>query len=125
MSEAEQDILRCRRCERQVTADELDRILWCEECVTAERRRAAWWGRGLAVGAVGLLALWIALVIRPGPEFRILWALVLIVAYALGARLAHELVFGIARVRNRAGARAGQSGDRAHQTGDRGDQTPA
>lgn len=112
MSDVEQDTLRCRRCRREVTADELDRILWCEACVAAERRRAAWWGRGLTVGAVGLLALWIALVIRPGQQFRILWALVLIVAYALGARLAHELVFGIARVRNRAGARADRAGDR-------------
>lgn len=111
MSEAEQDSLRCRRCRREVTGDELDRILWCEECVTAERRRAAWWGRGVAVGAAGLLALWIALVIRPGPEFRILWALVLIVAYTLGARLVHELFFGIVRVRNRAGARAADRSD--------------
>jgi hypothetical protein len=108
MNEAEQDILRCRRCRQEVTAEELDRILWCEECVAAERRRAAWWGRGLAVGAVGVLALWIALVIRPAQEFRILWALVLIVAYALGARLANELVFGTARVRNRAGARGAE-----------------
>lgn len=106
MTGPQHDTIRCRRCRRESTAAELDRILWCEECVAAERRRAAWWGRGLAVTAVGLLALWIALVIRPGRDFRILWALVLIVAYALGARLANELFFGITRVRNRAGARA-------------------
>lgn len=89
-----------------VDADEVDRILWCEDCVAAERRRAAWWGRGIAFVAVALLALWIALGIRPGPDFRILWALVLIVAYVLGARLAHELVYGVIRVRNRPGARS-------------------
>lgn len=105
MGEEAGDTVRCRRCRQSATADELDRLLWCEECVTAERRRAAWWGRGLAVAAVALLALWIAVAVRPGPDFRILWALVVVVAYALGARLAHELAFGVIRVRNRPGAR--------------------
>lgn len=104
MSDApDDDILRCRRCGREATTDELDRLLWCEECVAAERRRAAWRGRALALLAAGVLALWIAIAIRPGPDFRILWALVLIVAYALFARLAHELMYGIVRVRNRPG----------------------
>lgn len=106
MNASDDDAPRCRRCRRATTADELDRILWCEECVSAERKRSARWGRLLAVLAVGLLAVWIALVIRPGEAFRILWALVLIVAYALGARLASELFFGMARVRNRPGVRS-------------------
>lgn len=109
------DVLRCRRCRREVTAGDLDRILWCEDCVAVERKRAAWWGRGIALVAVALLAVWIALAIRPGEDFRILWALVLIVAYALGARLAHELVYGIVRVRNHPGARAGSDSEPARE----------
>lgn len=81
-------------------------MLWCEECVAAERRRAAWWGRGLAFVAAVLLALWIALFVRPGPDFRILWAVLLIFAYYLFTRLARELSYGVIRVRNRPGARS-------------------
>lgn len=99
------DTLHCRRCQRERTADELDRLLWCEDCVAAERRRAAWWGRGLALAAASLLALWIALVVRPGTEFRILWAVLLIFAYYLFTRLARELSYGVIRVRNQPGAR--------------------
>lgn len=106
MTQTDEDTLRCQRCTREASTDELDRILWCEQCVQAERRRAAWWGRGIALLGAGLLALWIALSVRPGSEFRILWALVLVVAYGLFARLAHELVYGVIRVRNRPGARA-------------------
>ncbi len=106
MDRTDQDGVRCRRCRRVRSGDELDRILWCEECVAAERGRAAWWGRGLALAGAGLLALWIALGIRPGDRFLFLWAIVVVVAYVLGGRLARELVFGAVRVRNRPGARA-------------------
>ncbi|MFW6205912.1 MAG: hypothetical protein ACOC5I_01605 [Gemmatimonadota bacterium] len=110
MTEHNEDVLRCRRCGREAAPDEVDRLLWCEDCVLAERSRAAWWGRGIALVTAGLLALWIAVQIRPGDRFRILWALVLIVAYLLIARLAHELVYGVRRVRNRSGARSGERG---------------
>lgn len=103
----EDDAVRCQRCHRVTPGDELDGMLWCEECVAAERRRARRWGRGLGIGAVALLALWIALAIRPGDQFRYLWAIVLIVALGLTVRLARELVFGVVRVRNRPGVRAG------------------
>lgn len=106
MTERPEEALYCRRCEREAGPDELDRLLWCEDCVAAERGRTAWWGRGIALLTAGLLALWIALEIRPGDRFLLLWALVLVVAYGLIARLAHELVYGIMRVRNRPGARA-------------------
>ncbi len=99
------DEVRCRRCGRTVAPDDLDRILWCEECVTAERRAAARWGRGLAFAAATLLGIWIALAIRPAGQFRYLYGLVIIVAFVLGSRLGTELVFGIGRVRNRPGAR--------------------
>ena len=103
---ANENEIRCHRCHREVGADDLDRILWCEECVDAERKRAGWWGRGIAAGAVLLLVGWILWAIQPGPDFRILWLLVLAVAYGLIARLGKELVFGVRRVRNRPGARA-------------------
>lgn len=103
IEQANPDTLYCRRCGREAAADSLDRLLWCEECVTAERRRSAWWGRGLAFVAAVLLALWIAIVIQPGADFRLLWAVLLIFAYYLFTRLARELAYGVIRVRNRPG----------------------
>lgn len=99
------DKARCRRCRRPTPGDDLDRILWCPDCVTAERKRGARWGRGLAFAAATLLGVWIAIAIRPGGQFRYLYGLVVAVAFVLGARLGTELVFGIARVWNRPGAR--------------------
>lgn len=101
MADSTDDTLYCHRCGRPGTADDLDRMLWCEECIGAERRRAAWWGRGIALVAAVLFALWIALAVRPGPDFRILWAVLLLFAYYLFTRLARELTYGVIRVRNR------------------------
>jgi hypothetical protein len=106
MTEPDDYTVRCRRCGRVIPGDELDRILWCEDCVTAEGRLAARRGRVVALLGAGLLAVWIAISIRPGDQFLALWAIVILVAYALGARLARELIYGIARMRNRPGARA-------------------
>ena len=105
MTEHDPDAARCRRCRRVTPGDDLDRILWCEECTVAERKRAARWGRGLAFAAATLLGVWIAWAIRPADEFRYLYALVIVVAFVLGSRLGTELVYGIVRVRNHPGAR--------------------
>lgn len=105
MTDRDDVVVRCRRCRRPTPGDDLDRILWCEECVTAERKRAGRWGRGLAFAAATLLGVWIAAALRPADEFRYLYALVIVVAFVLGSRLGTELVYGIVRVRNRPGAR--------------------
>lgn len=107
MTDYDEELARCRRCLRPTPGDDLDRILWCEECVAAERKRAARWGRGLAFAAATLLGVWIALAIRPSDSFRYLYGLVIVVAFVLGSRLGTELVFGIARVRNRPGVLEG------------------
>jgi hypothetical protein len=107
------DVLRCHRCLRVRTVDELDRMLWCEECQVAERRRAGWLGRALGFAAAVALSVWIAIRKQPSEDFLILWALVVIVALYLLSRLGQELVFGIIRVRNVAGARAADDGARA------------
>lgn len=101
------DVLRCHRCRQVRTTDELDRMLWCDECRLAERRRAAWLGRAIAFGAAVALSFWIAIEIRPSRDFLVLWALVVVVAFYLLSRLGQELVYGIGRVRNVPGVRAG------------------
>ena len=114
MTNPEDEAIRCRRCGRVTPGEELDGQLWCEECVEAEKRRAALWGRGLAFAAATVLGIWIALAIGPAGQFRYLYAFVVVVAFVLGARLATELVFGIVRVRNRPGVRAPGPVDHDH-----------
>jgi hypothetical protein len=109
MAHRDEDILRCRRCRQASTVDDLDRMLWCEECRRAERRRAGWLGRAFGFAAAVALSFWIAIVIGPSDEFRVLWALVVIVAFYLLSRLGQELVYGVLRVRNEPGARAPQA----------------
>jgi hypothetical protein len=99
------DAMRCHRCRQERPTDQLDRMIWCEECLRVERRRAAWWGRGMAFLAAVALSFWIAIQVQPSDQFLMLWALVVIVAFYLGSRLGTELVFGILRVRNVPGAR--------------------
>jgi apolipoprotein N-acyltransferase len=105
----QEDTPRCHRCRQERTSEELDRILWCEDCQRAERRRAAWLGRAIAFAAAIALTFWIALDVQPAADFRIVWALVIIAAFYLVSRLVKELVYGLARVRNEPGARAGEA----------------
>jgi hypothetical protein len=105
------DTLRCRRCGQVRTTDELDRTLWCDECRLAERRRAGWLGRAAGFAAAVALSFWIAIAVRPAPDFRVLWALVVLVAFYLLSRLGQELFYGIIRVRNLPGARAGRTSE--------------
>jgi hypothetical protein len=111
MPPLEEDTLRCHRCLRVRTTDELDRTLWCDDCRLAERRRAGWLGRALGFLAAVALALWIALWVRPSDQFLLLWASVLVVALYLFSRLGKEIIYGIIRVRNVPGARAGRYDD--------------
>jgi hypothetical protein len=110
MYDRDDDTLRCRRCSQVRTVDELDRVLWCDDCRLAERRRAGWWGRAAAFAAAVALSFWIAIAIQPSDQFLLLWALVVIVAFYLLSRLGQELVYGVFRVRNAPGARAGDAG---------------
>jgi hypothetical protein len=100
------DTLRCHRCRRTRTTDELDRTLWCDDCRLAERRRAAWWGRAAGFAGAVALSLWIAIRIQPSDQFLILWATVVIVAFYLFSRLGQELIYGVIRVRNVPATRA-------------------
>ncbi len=107
MPPQDDDTLYCRRCRMPGTVDELDRMLWCDECKRAERRRAGWLGRALGFAAAIALSFWIAIVIQPSDQFLLLWALVVIVAFYLLSRLGQELLYGVFRIRNVPGARAG------------------
>jgi hypothetical protein len=97
----------CLRCLQPKPARDLDRLLWCKECVVKARRRAArrGWIAGTALAVV--LGLYIGLVIRPDLSLiPALWVATLLIAFYLGARVTRELLFGLDRVRNRPAAEA-------------------
>lgn len=92
----------CVRCLQKRSVEDLDRLLWCEECQAAAKRRAAMRG-WLAGGALAvILALYIWLVIQP--DLSLIptgWAATLLVAFYLGSRVARELFLGWERLANR------------------------
>jgi hypothetical protein len=94
--------LTCVRCLRVKPAAELDRLLWCDECVARARKRATFWGWITGAALAGVLALYIWLAIQP--DLSLIptgWLATLAVAFYLGGRIARELYLGVMRVRNR------------------------
>jgi hypothetical protein len=122
MLHRDDDILRCHRCRQERPPTSWTACSGARSACRAERRRAGWWGRALGFAAAVALSFWIAIVIQPSDEFRVLWALVVIVAFYLLSRLGQELVFGMLRVRNVPGARAaGRGKDRPGGSGRKAD----
>jgi hypothetical protein len=92
----------CVRCLEVKSVKELDRLLWCEECRTIARRRAAI--RGWVAGALVafLLALYVWFAIQPDPDLIPgVWLALLAASLYLAARAARELFYGWDRLLNR------------------------
>jgi hypothetical protein len=97
----------CIRCLRPTPSAELDRLLWCPECVEAARRRSARIGWVAGAGLALVLAAYIWFGIQP--DLSLIptgWALTLVVAFYLGGRVAREIAYGAMRLRNRRAAEA-------------------
>lgn len=91
----------CIRCLEVRPTEELDRLLWCEECLERAGRRAnrIGWISGGVIALV--LALWIWFVIRPDLSLiPALWGATLAVAFYLGGRVSREIAYGVMRLRN-------------------------
>ena len=93
--------LSCGRCGRAFRARELDRHLWCDECVATTRARAS--GVGWKVGGVmaAVLAGWIYLVQQPSAMLIGGWIGAVLATFWLGARAGKELCYGVLRFRHR------------------------
>lgn len=100
------DSVTCVRCLLVKEKRELDRMLWCESCRAAARRRADRWGWTIGAVAAALLALWIWLYIRPSDLVIGGWVGTVVAALWLGARVAREIVYGAMRFQNRRAAEA-------------------
>lgn len=96
------DDITCIRCLETKPREELDRLLWCDECLHLARRRASAKGRLVGILFALGVALYVGLWIRP--DYSLIptaWIAVLAVAYIIGIRMAREFIFGWARLRNR------------------------
>lgn len=89
----------CARCGEIRDSTELDRMLWCETCLSVARIRAARVGWGFGIGLAAALAAWIWIVVRPSDLVPGAWLAILVAAAWLGAKLAREVAFGVYRAR--------------------------
>lgn len=117
----------CVRCLQVKSVQELDRLLWCEECLARARQRAAWRGWAAGVALAAGLGLYIWLVIQPDLSLiPTAWIATLAVALYLGGRVARELFYGYERLANRRAMEAvppgsAKTGETKGKKTDRGD----
>ncbi len=91
----------CVRCLTVLDYTDVDRLMWCEECRAAAKRRAGWWGWlfGLLMGAA--LAAWIWLVVQPSDLVIGGWIATVVAALWIGGKVAREIAYGTMRFMNR------------------------
>ena len=90
----------CVSCERTCRSTELDRHLWCEECIAAARASAKRVGWKFGGGVAAALAAWIFLIVQP----TILiggWIGAVLAAFWLCSRIGTEFWYGHLRFRKR------------------------
>lgn len=89
----------CLLCLRTKPRQDLDRLLWCDACKADAQARAV--SRGWYVGAsvAVALALWIWLYIQPSDMLIGGWIGTVVAALYVSARVAREVLYGVARLR--------------------------
>ena len=90
----------CASCARTCRAAELDRHLWCEECIASARARSKRVGGVFGLGLAGALAAWIFLVQQPTVLIAG-WFGAILATLWLGARIGTEFWYGFQRFRRR------------------------
>jgi hypothetical protein len=79
---------------------EMDRLLWCEDCRSRARERAAWWGWLAGLIFAGFVAAYILLVVRPSDLVMGGWIATIVAAVWIGARIGKEVAYGVMRFMN-------------------------
>ena len=95
------DTATCVRCLEEKDVEELDRLLWCEECRSTARGRAGIWGWSIGALFAALLAVWIWLYIQPSDLVISGWIATVVAALWIGGRVAREIAYGVMRFQNR------------------------
>jgi hypothetical protein len=93
---------RCLLCRETKPRQDLDRLLWCDACVADAKARALSrsWCVGSAIAVV--LALWIWLYVQPSDMLIGGWIGTVVAALYVSARVAREVLYGVARFRGEA-----------------------
>ncbi len=91
----------CVRCLQPKAREDLDRMLWCDACCEAARRRAASQGWLVGLIAAAILALWIWLFVKPSNLVIGGWIGTVLAAFYVSARVAREIIHAAARIRSR------------------------
>jgi hypothetical protein len=94
------DVATCVRCLEVKDIMEMDRLLWCEDCRSRARERAAWWGWLTGLIFAGFVAAYIFLVVRPSDLVMGGWIATLVAAVWIGARIGKEIAYGVMRFMN-------------------------
>lgn len=89
----------CARCGAEHSRGELDRMLWCPECIESTRVDAGRRARWVAAGITLLFTGWLLLRVRPGGGLLPAWLGVAAATWWLSARLATEVLYGMVRAR--------------------------
>ena len=100
------ELTTCVRCLEEKDVEEMDRLLWCEACQNAARRRAGVWGWGFGILLGTLLALWIWIVPKPSDLIIGGWIATVVAALFIGSRIGKEVAFGVIRFNNQKAAEA-------------------
>jgi len=94
------DLTTCVRCLQKKDLEGMDRLLWCEECREAARKRAVLWGWAAGVVLAAMLASWIWLIVQPSDLVIGGWIATVVAALWVGARVAREIAYGVMRFNN-------------------------
>ncbi len=89
----------CLLCLETKPREDLDRLLWCDECLEAAQNKATSqsWYVGFAVAVV--LVLWIWLYVQASTLGIGPWIGMVLAAFYVSARMAREVLYTVARVR--------------------------
>ena len=88
----------CLICLQTKPRQDVDRLLWCDECREAAQTRAASRSWYVALAVAVALALWIWLYVQATLVIS-WWIGVVLAAFYLSARMAREVLYAVARVR--------------------------
>ncbi len=94
------DEVACSRCGHTTDRNDLDRLLWCKECIDSVRTSAKGrsWLVGVSIGIV--LFAWIWIVVEPSNMLIGGWAGTILAAIYVSARVTREVLYGAIRMKS-------------------------
>ena len=89
----------CAHCGETRDSSDVDRMLWCVDCVAQAREKSGRIGTGIGVALAIAMAAWVWLSLKPTVLGPGAWLALVLASGYLGRRMSREIVFGIIRSR--------------------------